>query len=170
MLGVMSSGRRPAVSAESPLQEVLARVVAARAAAGAPSALAVVQVQAFPGQTTPLHVHDEDEVVRTLEGSVVVHTTEGPHTVDAGEARVIPLGVPHAVAAGTTGARYLSMSHVRSAEDYERFVRAVAVPDAGYERVPDEERALALAAQVNGISVLGPPGTPAVSAAAAVAA
>jgi quercetin dioxygenase-like cupin family protein len=152
------------------LQDVLTRVVAARAAAGSPSGLAVVQVQAFAGQTTPLHVHDEDEVVRTLEGSLVVHTTEGAYTVAAGEARVIPLGVPHAVAAGGTGARYLSMSHVRSAEDYERFVRAVAVPDPGYEPMPEEERGLALAAGVNGISVLGPPGTPAVSAAAAIAA
>ena len=157
-------------AANSPLQEVLARVVAARAAAGAPSGLAVVQVQAFAHQQSPLHVHDEDEVVRTLEGSVVVHTTEGAYTVAAGEARVIPLGVPHAVAAGSTGARYLTMSHVRSAEDYERFVRAVAVPDACYEPLPEEERAMTLAAEVNGISVLGPPGTPAVSAAAAVAA
>jgi len=151
------------------LQEVLARVVAARAAAGAPSGLAVVQVQAFADQVTPLHVHDEDEVVRTLEGSVVVHTTEGAYTVEAGEASVIPLGVPHAVAAGEIGARYLAMSHVRSAEDYERFVRAVAVPDAAgrVEAVPEEDRALAHAARVNGISVLGPPGTVALAAAVA---
>jgi quercetin dioxygenase-like cupin family protein len=156
----------------SPLQEVLARVVAARATAGVPSELAVVQVQVQPGQTTPLHVHDEDEVVRTLEGSVVLHLPGKALTLPAGDAHVIPLGVPHAVAGGDAGARYLTMSHVRSVEDYQRFVRAVAVPEAGSSApgVVEEERALALAAEANGISVLGPPGTVALPAAAAVAA
>jgi quercetin dioxygenase-like cupin family protein len=153
----------------SPLQEVLARVVAARATAGVPSELAVVQVQVQPGETTPLHVHDEDEVVRTLEGSVVLHLPGKALTLPAGDAHVIPLGVPHAVAGGDAGARYLTMSHVRSVEDYQRFVRAVAVPEAGSSApgVVEEERALALAAEANGISVLGPPGTLALPAAVA---
>jgi quercetin dioxygenase-like cupin family protein len=153
-------------------QDVLAQVVAVRAAAGAPSELAVVQVQAQPGEATPLHVHDEDEVVRTLEGSVILHLPGKALTLPAGDAHAIPLGVPHAVAAGGAGARYLTMSHVRSVEEYQRFVRAIAVPDdeAGYEPVPEEERTLALTARVNGISVLGPPGTAAVSTSAAVAA
>jgi quercetin dioxygenase-like cupin family protein len=154
------------------LQEVLARVVASRATAGVPSELAVVQVQVQPGQTTPLHVHDEDEVVRTLEGSVVLHLPGKALTLPAGDAHVIPLGVPHAVAGGDAGARYLTMSHVRSVEDYQRFVRAVAVPEAGSSApgVVEEERAVALAAEANGISVLGPPGTLGLSATAAVAA
>ena len=162
---------------DSPLQEVLrkellGRVVAARVTAGAPSELAVVQVQAQPGETTPLHVHDEDEVVRTLEGTVILHMPGKALTLPAGDAHVIPLSVPHAVAGGEGGARYLTMSHVRSVEEYQRFVRAVAVPEDGasYEPLLEEERALALTAEVNGISVLGPPGTPAASAAAAVAA
>ena len=98
--------------------------------------------------------------MRTLEGSVVVHMPGKELTLPAGDAHVIPLGVPHAVAGGDEGARYLTMSHVRSAEDYERFVRAAAVPEAGFagEPVVEEERALALAAEANGISVLGPPG------------
>jgi quercetin dioxygenase-like cupin family protein len=156
----------------TPLREVLARVVAARAAAGAPSELAVVQVQVQPGETTPLHVHDEDEVVRTLEGSVVVHMPDREITLAAGNAYVIPLGMPHAVAGGEVGARYVTMSHARSVEDYQRFVRAVAVPEAGppEEPVIEEERALALAARANGISVLGPPAAVALPAAAAVAA
>ena len=156
----------------SPLQEVLARVVEARATVGAPSELAVVQVQVQPGETTPLHVHDEDEVVRTVEGSVVVHMPGKALLLPAGDAHVIPLGVPHAVAGGDEGARYLTLSHVRSAEDYERFVRATAVPETGVpaEPVVEEERALALAAEANGISVLGPPGTIAFDGAAAVAA
>ena len=106
----------------SPVQEVLARVVAARATAGAASELAVVQVQVHPRETTPLHVHDEDEVVRTLDGSVVLHLPGKQLTLPAGDAHVIPLGVPHAVAGGEVGARYLTMSHVRSVEDYQRFV------------------------------------------------
>jgi quercetin dioxygenase-like cupin family protein len=142
----------------SPLQEVLARVVAARAAAGVASELAVVQVQVLPGETTPVHVHDEDEVVRTLEGSVIVHMAGKAVTLPAGDAHVIPLGVPHAVAGGEIGARYLTMSHVRSVENYQRFVRAVAVPEpSSGDLVVEEERALALAAEANGISVLGPP-------------
>ncbi len=153
----------------SPLQEVLALVVAARATAGAPSELAVVQVQVQPRETTPLHVHDEDEVVRTLEGSVVLHLSGKELTLPAGDAHVIPLGVPHAVAGGDVGARYLTMSHVRSVEDYQRFVRAVAVPEEGLRMEPvfEEERALAIAAEANGISVLGPPGALDTRAAAA---
>ena len=153
----------------SPLQEVLARVVAARATAGAPSGLAVVELRVRAGETTPLHVHDEDEVVRALEGSVVVHLPGKALTLPAGDAHVIPLGVPHAVAGGDEGARYLTMSHVRSAGDYERFVRAAAVPETGFsgEPVAEEERALSLAAEANGISVLGPPGAVALPAAAA---
>ena len=143
---------------DSPVQEVLARVVAARAAAGVPSELAVVQVQVLPGETTPLHVHDEDEVVRTLEGSVVVHMPGKAVVLPAGDAHVIPLGVPQSVAGGDLGARYLTMSHVRSVEDYQRFVRAVAVPEPSPgDPVVEEERALAFAAEANGISVLGPP-------------
>ena len=153
----------------SPLQEVLALVVAARATAGAPSELAVVQVQVRPRETTPLHVHDEDEVVRTLEGSVVLHLPGKELTLPAGDAHVIPLGVPHSVAGGDVGARYLTMSHVRSVEDYQRFVRAVAVPEEGLRMEPvfEEERALALAAETNAISVLGPPGALDTRAAAA---
>jgi quercetin dioxygenase-like cupin family protein len=156
----------------SPLQEVLARVVAVRAAAGAPSELAVVQVQVQPGEATPLHVHDEDEVVRTLEGTVVLHLPGEALALPAGDAHVIPLGVPHAVAGGEAGARYLTMSHVRSVEQYQRFVRAVAVPETGLgvDVVSEEERALTLAAEANGISVLGPPGTIASDGAIAAAA
>ena len=152
----------------SPLQEVLARVVEARATAGAPSGLAVVELRVRAGETTPLHVHDEDEVVRALEGSVVVHMPGKELTLPAGDAHVIPLGMPHAVSGGDEGARYLTMSHVRSAEDYERFARATALPEPGFpgDPVVEEERALALAAEANGISVLGPPGTPASRAAA----
>ena len=112
------------------------------------------------GEMTPLHVHDEDEVVRLLDGTVVVHMAGEARTLAAGDVFVIPAGVPHAVS-GEQGARILTMSHVRSVELYERFVRAAAVPDAGSGDPPvvEEERALALMAEVNGITVLGPPGT-----------
>jgi hypothetical protein len=107
--------------------------------------------------------------VRTLEGSVVLHLPGEALTLPAGDAHVIPLGVPHAVAGGEAGARYLTVSHVRSVEDYQRFVRAVAAPEpSSGDLVVEEERALALAAEANGISVLGPPVT--IAPAAAVAA
>jgi hypothetical protein len=65
---------------------------------------------------------------------------------------------PHAVSAVTDRALHLTTSYVRSVERYHDFVRAHAVPNAGLRelRVPEEERSLALAAEANGITVLGP--------------
>jgi quercetin dioxygenase-like cupin family protein len=142
------------------LKDVL-EAVAARTDAETPRGLAVVEVDVRAGHITPLHVHDEDEAVRVLEGSVVVRTADALVTLEAGDSRVAAAGEPHAVLAGPGGARYLTTSHVRSVERYEAFVRAVALPvspTSGASFV-EEERTLALVAEANGITVLGPPGT-----------
>ena len=142
------------------LQDVLAHATGVRAA-GAPYGLAVVELTMRPGEMTPLHVHEEYEVVRVLEGTLVVHIAGEARTLAAGDAFVIPVGEPHAVS-GEEGARFLTMSQVRSVESYERFVRAAAVPETGssdHPPVVEEERSLALMAEANGITVLGPPGT-----------
>ena len=69
-----------------------------------------------------------------------------------------PGRVPHVVAAGPTGARYLTTTFTSAVGRYHDFARAVALPALAGEPSPEEERALALTALASGIQVLGPPG------------
>ncbi len=141
------------------LEDVLENV-AGRTPEVSPRGLAVVEVKVRAGHMTPLHVHDEDEAIRVIEGTVVVYVAGEVVTLGPGDARVAVGGEPHAVSAGAAGARYLTTSFVRSVERYEAFVRAVALPESpsAETRIVEEERALALVAEANGITVLGPPG------------
>ncbi len=148
-----------AVGSHSVLTQVLDSVAAARADGDAQRGLAAVEVEMRRGEMTPLHVHDEDEAVRVLAGSVLVYVGDAHVRLVAGDAYVAPRRVPHVVAAGPTGTRYLTTTFTPAVGRYHDFVRAVALPalaaDGGG---PEEERALALTAAASGIRVLGPPG------------
>ncbi len=148
------------IATTSPLQDVLESVVAMRAIGGAPLGLAVVELTLGPGLMTPLHVHEQEEAVRVLEGSLVVHTASDDVALTPGDAFVAEGAVPHAMSAGAYGTRYLIASYTRSAAHYAEFVRVAAVPQPRSRgpRVPEDERALAFVAKANGIVVLGPPG------------
>jgi quercetin dioxygenase-like cupin family protein len=140
---------------------VLTQVLDAVAASGdhGPRGLAAVAVEMQRGEMTPLHVHAEDEALRVLAGSVMVYVGDRYVRLAAGETYVAPRRVPHALAAGPTGARYVTATLTPAVDRYQEFVRAVALPAlAGEGGALEEERALAFTAAASGIQVLGPPG------------
>jgi quercetin dioxygenase-like cupin family protein len=150
------------VGSDSVLTQVLDSIAATRGNGDgdARRGLAAVEVEMRRGEMTPLHVHGEDEAVRVLEGSVVVYAGDAYVRLVAGEAYVAPRRVPHVVAEGPTGARYLTTTFAFAVGRYQDFVRAVALPALAAEGSGiEEERALALTAEANGIRVLGPPGS-----------
>jgi quercetin dioxygenase-like cupin family protein len=148
-----------AVGSHSVLTQVLDSVVAMRSDGDPRRGLAAVEVEMRRGEMTPLHVHDEDEAVRVLEGSVLVYAGAAYVRLVAVEVYVAPQGVPHVFAAGPTGARYLTTTFTPAVGRYHDFARAVALPALAAQGTGiEEERALALIAEANGIRVLGPPG------------
>lgn len=118
--------------------------------------LAVVEHVVPAGAMAPLHVHDEDEAVRVLEGRLAVHLPDLTVWLEPGDGRLVPAGTPHTIRADAGGARILSGAHTRSGR-YEDFLRAVA-PPAGAATTEDAAT-LAVIAAATGTEVLGPPGT-----------
>jgi quercetin dioxygenase-like cupin family protein len=139
---------------------VLALVRATDAKRG--RSLAVVERVGRRGETTPLHVHPEDEVVYVVEGALTLFVNDEPVRLVAGDSFAAPPGIPHTLAVESREARYLSATVARSAARYEDFLRAVALPAEGsslsWQESGDASRLAAIAAP-NGIDVLGEPGT-----------
>lgn len=126
-----------------------------------PKSFAAVELTMRTGEMTPLHVHDEDETYRVLEGSIVIHAGDENVFLEAGEAFVAPAGVPHTHRADSGIARYVTTTRVRSVHRYEDFLRAVALPGdgaPGTDAPAEDEAVAAWFARENGIEVLGPPG------------
>lgn len=118
--------------------------------------LAVVEHVVPAGAMAPLHVHDEDEAVRVLEGRVALHLPGEMAWLEPGDSRLVPAGTPHTICAGAAGARILAGAHTCSAGRYEDFLRAVAPPANG-SATEDAQTVAAIAAAI-GTKVLGPPG------------
>lgn len=123
------------------------------ASAGLP--FVAVTGTARSGEMTPLHVHDREEALEVLEGTVVLHVGDETMRLDAGTTLVTPAGVPHAFRVESSVARYISSARAVSAGRYEDFLCAVARPAAMNE---DEVALLAVLGVPNGIAVLGSPG------------
>jgi hypothetical protein len=107
---------------------------------------------------TPLHVHEHDEAVRVLEGSVLVYVGDAYVRLTEGDTYVASRRVPHVFAAGPAGVRLVTTTFTPAPGRYEGFVRAAALPALAQDDAPEDQRAVALAAQASGIRVLGPPG------------
>ena len=58
-----------------------------------------------PGGAFPAHSHDGEQITFVLEGSLSFDSGDGPVTIEAGDAVLVPAGVRHAVTAGSSGAR-----------------------------------------------------------------
>lgn len=121
----------------------------------------VVVESALPvGGMTPLHAHDDDEALQVADGRVVVYLLDEAVTLESGDSLLVPRGAPHTVRA-ETAARLVSATYVTSVSRYEDFLRAVAParPGEPLDLIPEEAAGLASVAEVNGIAVLGPPGS-----------
>jgi quercetin dioxygenase-like cupin family protein len=119
------------------------------------STLAAIESDVRPGEMPPLHVHETPEAFAVTEGSLILHVGELALRLEAGESYLAPAGVPHTYAANLPRTRFVATAFVVSVGRYEDFLRAVAHPGS----LGEEAAGLGAIAAVNGITVLGPPGS-----------
>jgi quercetin dioxygenase-like cupin family protein len=121
--------------------------------------LAVVERQGRRGETTPIHRHQEEEVVHVMEGALVLVVGEERIRLRAGETYSAPRATAHALVVASERARYVHATIVNSAGLYEDFLRAVAIPVEGAHAAWEDGDATRLAALAapNGIEILDGP-------------
>jgi mannose-6-phosphate isomerase-like protein (cupin superfamily) len=130
--------------------------------ASRPSAqTALVERDAPHGAMAPLHVRDEDETYRVLEGEVTWFVGDDVVPAGPGDVVVAAAGVARTFHVESDDARWVVLTRVVSLERFLDFNRAVArplsVPVSGWPSA-EEQASLASIGAVNGITLLGPPG------------
>jgi mannose-6-phosphate isomerase-like protein (cupin superfamily) len=134
---------------------------AATAAPGRGVQTALIERDAPQGAMAPLHVRDEDETYRVIEGEVTWFVGNDVVPAGPGDVVVAGRGVARTFHVESDDARWLVLTRVVSLERYLDFTRAVAqplsVPVSGWPSA-DEEAAVGSIAAANGIELLGPPG------------
>jgi quercetin dioxygenase-like cupin family protein len=111
---------------------------------------AVMDTEALRGHASPMHLHRHDsEIFLVLEGTLRVVVDGQEHEAGAGSAAVLPAGRPHAFVVTSKAARYLTMHH---GPTFEQFAAAAG----GEGDVPDPSRLAEIAAE-HGIDIIGPP-------------
>ena len=86
---------------------------------------ALVERSAPPGHMAPLHVHDEDETYRVMDGELTFFIGEDSVAAVEGDVVVAPAGVARTFRTGPAGASWLVLTRVRSLARFEDFGRAV---------------------------------------------
>ena len=131
--------------------------------AGAGDGLSLLESWAPPGDSPPLHVHHrEDELFYVLKGEFLFRVGDGELQRGAGEALLIPKGVPHSYRVmSADGGRWLVTT---TDGGFERLVRALGrrpdgpgLPDRGGPPSPAQAKALAAACAEQHIELVGPP-------------
>jgi quercetin dioxygenase-like cupin family protein len=117
-------------------------------------ALTAIEGTAAPQDGPPLHVHEEDEVIYTLEGTLRVKLGETLREVPPGSFVFIPRGTPHTWQnVGAEPSRFFATVMPAATAFEEFFTR--------YAQLPVEERGVEafaqLAAETNAFQVVGPP-------------
>lgn len=150
-----------AQSTPSELLPLLESMAALRARDGGPATPVVAESTVAAGLMPPLHVHEADEAVHVLEGSLMLYAGDETVRLSTGRSFVVRGGVPHTHRALSPRVRLLTMSLAASAGLYEDFVRALGtpLPAAANRPVAEDEATLNAFAAPSGIEVLGPPGT-----------
>jgi len=143
---------------DTTLRSLLEELAAARGKLAGRASMAVVELAADRGESTPLHVHEEPEGLHVLSGVLAVFVGSDTVRLGTGETYLAPAGVPHAHRADADGTSYLAASFVRSVDLYESFLGAVARSRPGAREEHESDRVVVLLAAANGITVLGPPG------------
>jgi quercetin dioxygenase-like cupin family protein len=143
---------------DASLRSLLEELAAARGKLAGRASMAVVELAADRGDSTPLHVHEEPEALHVLAGALTVYVGADTIQVSAGETFVAPARVAHAHCALVDGTSYLAASFVRSVDLYGGFLAAVGRPVPGAREDHESDRVVELLAAANGITVLGPPG------------
>ena len=121
------------------------------------NAYVLVETLGRAGNVTPLHIDPTVETFRVLEGELLFHIDGHEERLAAGDAIVIPQGIPHALMVTSSTARTLVFN---APGGHDRFFRAAGTPGLAGELPPpgppDFERMRAAAAQY-GIKIVGPP-------------
>lgn len=116
--------------------------------------LTAIEGTAAPGEGPPLHVHDQDEVIYTLDGTYLVKLGATLHEAPPRSFVFIPRATPHTWQnVGAETARFFATILPATAE-FEQFFRR-------YAQLPPEERGVEafarLAVETNAFQVVGPP-------------
>jgi quercetin dioxygenase-like cupin family protein len=117
-------------------------------------ALTAIETFVVRQEGPPLHIHEEDELIYTLTGSLRVKLGDTLRELPPGSFVFIPRGTPHAwQSVGTEPLRFFATIMPAAVAFEEFFVR--------YAQLPAEERGVEafarLAAETNAFEVVGPP-------------
>ena len=139
------------LSVENPVGGILTFKITSGESDGA---LTAIETVAAPGEGPPLHVHDEDEVIYTLEGTFRVKLGDTIHEAPPLSFVFIPGGTPHTWQnVGDEPARFFA-TVMPATEAFEKFFTS-------YAQLQAEERGVdafaRLAAATNAFRVLGAP-------------
>jgi quercetin dioxygenase-like cupin family protein len=138
-------------SVENPVGGVLTFAITGDESAGA---MTVIETIAAPGEGPPLHVHEQDEFIRVLDGLFRVRLGDLLHEARAGAFVFIPRDVPHTWQnVGDTQARFVA-AVIPAAPAFEEFF-------ARFAELPANERGVEafarLARETAAFEVVGPP-------------
>ena len=139
------------LSVENPVGGVLTFKAMAGDTDGAVTA---VETLAAPGEGPPLHVHAEDELIYTLEGTFRIRLGDLIKTAGPGSFVFIPSGTPHTWQnIGDRAARFFA-TIMPAAPAFEEFFRR-------YAQLPADQRGVEAFARIavatQAFEVLGPP-------------
>jgi quercetin dioxygenase-like cupin family protein len=128
--------------------------------AGREGAFALLELAAHPGDTVPLHTHDEDETFTVLDGELTLQVDGARSVVGAGRSLTVPSGAAHAyLVSSTTAARWLVLT---APGRFAAFVAEVGrpagdgLPEPSGPPSPEQAASLAEIAARHGIEILGP--------------
>jgi quercetin dioxygenase-like cupin family protein len=138
-------------SVENPVGGILTFKTTSDQSGGSVTALETI---AAPGEGPPLHVHDEDELIYTLEGSFRIKLGDTLCALPPRSFVFIPRGTPHAWQnIGTEPASFFATVMPAAVAFEEFFTRYAQLPltDRGLEAFTR------LAAETKAFQVVGPP-------------
>ena len=107
--------------------------------ADGPRSLAVLELRLRSGEATPLHAHDTPELVRVLDGRLLVSSGAETFVLEPGWTFSAPAGIPHALTAVDGDATYVVASFTAHVDGYARFQQACSVRD---ERLDGDDASL----------------------------
>ncbi len=110
------------------------------------------------GHATPTHVHQrEDQTLHVLEGTLSARVGDTRKTLTAGESIFLPRRIPHALKAGSAGAKCLEINTPAGFEQFHIEVGEPAPePRLPPAKDPDVEVLAAAIARFDG-AIVGPP-------------
>ena len=138
-------------SVENPVGGILTFKITGDESGGS---LTAIETTAAPAEGPPLHVHDQDEVIYTLDGTFRIKLGETIAEAPPGSCVFIPAGTPHTWQNISAGAARFFATVMPAAPSFEQFFTR-------YAQLPPQERDLEafarLAAETAAFQVVGPP-------------